>query len=42
MINGNASEFIEELTYQDHYAYYQGKNTFLMDVSVNVMQREIL
>ncbi len=28
MINGNASEFIEELTYQDHYAYYQGKKYF--------------
>lgn len=28
MINGNASEFIDELTYQDHYVNYQGQKYF--------------
>ncbi|MGM9645433.1 MAG: hypothetical protein ACI3XS_01915 [Eubacteriales bacterium] len=28
MINGNASEFIDELTYQDHYVNYRGHNFF--------------
>ena len=28
MINGNVNEFIEELTYQDHYANYQGQKYF--------------
>ena len=28
MINGNASEFIDELTYQDHYAVYQGQKYY--------------
>ncbi len=28
MINGNASEFINELIYQDHYANYQGQKYF--------------
>ena len=28
MINGNVNEFIEELTYQDHYANYLGQKYF--------------
>lgn len=28
MINGNAFEFIDELTYQDHYAIYNGVKFF--------------
>ena len=28
MINGNAVEFIDELTYQDHYAKFKGNKFF--------------
>lgn len=28
MINGNISEFIDELTYQDHYVTFNGKKYF--------------
>ena len=28
MINGNVNEFLDELTYEDHYVLYKGKKYF--------------
>ena len=37
MINGNVYEFIDELTFQDHYAKYKDRNIISMDVNANMI-----